>query len=146
MLLNCSPPVLGEVIRPLIKGIFTAWKFLSALVGSEYLVPSSNHFSLFYDFNELLRQSQDIPFRMNNKKSYIQKKTYETVRRFKRYIKRGSCCYYKQRILRKDVLNITIILQGTCISESSNWSANKNAILLIIVQISFPYRFPQDEL
>ncbi|KKD54960.1 hypothetical protein C400_08560 [Paenibacillus sp. ICGEB2008] len=57
---HCSPPVLGEVIRPLIKGIFTAWKFLSALVGSEYLVPSSNHFSLFYDFNELLRQSQDI--------------------------------------------------------------------------------------
>ncbi|MBZ6449490.1 MAG UNVERIFIED_CONTAM: hypothetical protein MIN83_02465, partial [Paenibacillus polymyxa] len=61
---HCSPPVLGEVIRPLIKGIFTAWKFLSALVGSEYLVPSSNHFSLFYDFNELLRQSQDIPPRI----------------------------------------------------------------------------------
>ncbi|MET3210076.1 UNVERIFIED_CONTAM: hypothetical protein ABIC26_003024 [Paenibacillus sp. PvR008] len=59
--LNCSPSVLGEVIRPLIKGIFTAWKFLSALVGSEYLVPSSNHFTLFYDFNEPLRQSQDIP-------------------------------------------------------------------------------------
>jgi hypothetical protein len=53
---GCSPPVLGEVIRPLIKGAFTAWKLLSALVGSEYSVPSSNHYYADYYFLILMNQ------------------------------------------------------------------------------------------
>jgi len=61
---NCrgsSPSVLGEVIRPLIKGAFTAWKLLSVHVGSEYSVPSSN---LYADYYFLILMNKRVKVKM----------------------------------------------------------------------------------